>query len=298
MNIVITGARGFIGHSLHKYLLQKGYEVIGLGRLDDSGIYGRFEIETNHILNEGKSLSDYCINSEVIVHLAAQKIDNIDAPLADYLSSNITLTEDVCRAANPNCLKKLIFSSSRLVYSDNIGTNLQEDYHINPSNTYGLSKKIAEDIVNFYSIKNQWTGISLRLGQVYDSDLNQSGAVSRFILQAINKGYVTVFGEGVAVRDFVYLQDVLLAFESAIVGDVPSGAYNIGSGCGYSVKEIALTVSEVFLDSDSSVRYIPVDSEDKSRYVMDCNKALQYLKWQPKWKLEQTIKHIYNRYNT
>jgi UDP-glucose 4-epimerase len=292
MKIVITGVRGFIGSSLAKYLTRKGHEIIGLGRLPKDNGYGRLDIEGGQFVSNSPSFSDHLAGADAVVHLAAKQVDNLSEPLLDYIPSNIVLTEEICRSADPDRLKKVVFASSRLVYPGQTSNDVMETFQGNPDTTYGLSKKIGEEIIDFYAKKSKWTGISLRLGQVYGPDPRNRGVVSKFIRQALDHGQVTVFGQGVAVRDFIYFKDVIFAFESAILGDAPSGAYNIGSECGYSIKELAMAVSEVFIDRENSTHYKPVENEDLSRYVMDCSKALRYLKWKPQWSLKKAFQDM------
>jgi len=292
MKIVITGVRGFIGSHLARYLHHKGHDIVGLGRDYRGSGFVRLDIDTHEVINEQKSLDDYMSGAEAVIHLAARQLDHPDTPLVEYLPSNIVLTEQVCRSSDPATLKKLVFASTRLVYPGDSSDNVPESCPADPDTLYGLSKKMGEQITGFYARSKKWTGISLRLGQVFGAEPDGRGAIARFIQQARNNSMLTVYGEGVAVRDFIYIKDVLTAFENALISNVPSGAYNIGSGCGYSIKELATSVSEVFLGGEDTIQHITASKEDLSRYVMDCSKAMKFLKWKPQWSLQAALQDI------
>ncbi len=292
--IVITGARGFIGRYLTRRLASKGYDVLGLGRIPQSDKLGMVDLSNNSIRDDGLTLREYLCKAQVVIHLAAKQVDDPKAPVSDYFSSHLVATEQICRALDVEHAEKVIFASSRLVYSGSIQGDISESAPCFPDTTYGLCKKFAEDLLNYYAAKGSWNSISLRLGQVYGPDPRMRGAISRFMKQAMETGRITVFGQGMAIRDFIYLEDVLDAFEKAVEVNAPTGAYNIGSCSGFSILDLAKAVKDQFTDPPAVIIHQHVENEDQSRYVMNCRQAGTYLGWRPNWSLAQAIHELYS----
>ncbi|QLA14919.1 NAD-dependent epimerase/dehydratase family protein [Desulfolutivibrio sulfoxidireducens] len=293
MKIVITGARGFIGMHLARRLTKSGHAVIGLTRCDKEDTYRAIDIQTgNGIDSTQASLARHISGSDAVVHLAARQVASLSEPLQAYIPSNIVLTEDIARIVSESGVPRLVFASSRLVYPGWCPDVCTETCPHEPDTMYGLSKRVGEDLLRIYARKYNWTSVSLRLGQIFGPDPKKRGVVFRFIEQARTAGKVTVFGQGLAVRDFIYLEDVLSAFEAALVSEAASGAYNIGSSRGYSVCELATAVSTAFLDGKVNVEHKHVENEDQTRYVMDCHKALRDMNWQPQWTLTEALRDM------
>lgn len=289
MRVLITGASGFIGSHLAFYLLGKKYQVKTLNRKPRGTGFKCVDLKTGTAVESSSdNLTEYFQGADAVVHLAAKQVDNLGDPLHTYIQPNVVLTEKLVLSAIKAGVKRMVFASTRLLYPVSCQKPFVESCPHEPDTMYGMSKKIGENIIDFYTKKNNATGISLRLGQIFGPN-NYKGIVGNFIQQATNDGKLNVFGKGTAIRDFVYIKDVASAFDSAIQSDAPSGVYNIGSSRGYSIKEIAIAVSEVFLDGEQSIQYSAVENEDQTRYVMDCAKAFKYLGWQPKWSLKEAL---------
>lgn len=290
MKVIITGATGFIGSNLAASLIKKNLQVFSLGRNSGGEGYQGIDMQTgNAAVLSSVDLPDYFKGIDAVVHLAAKQVDSLSEPLQAYIPSNVVLTENVTLNALTAGVKRMVFASTRLVYPAYCQETFAEDCPYEPDTMYGLSKKIGESIIDHYTRKHKTTGISLRLAQVFGPGDKHRGAVGRFIQQAADDGKLTVFGQGSAFRDFIYIKDVVSAFETAILSDVPSGVYNIGSHQGYSIKDIASAVCEAYLDGNESIKYTPVQNEDQTRYVMDCTKARKHLKWQPGWSLKEAL---------
>ncbi len=295
MKIAITGALGFVGRSLTEFLTSKGFEVIALGRGSSHSIFAQYNPQTNEILKEELPLETHFKGVDAVIHLAAKQVESMNAPLSDYIASNIELTEQVCRSTDPSAIKRIVFASSRLVYPGTLTYDAEESFTGAPDNTYGLSKRMGEDIIQFYSGQKKFSAISLRFGQIFGKHSSQRGAIGRFIQQAEQKGCISVFGQGIAVRDFIYIKDVLSAFEAALSDNAPSGIYNIGSGCGQTIHDLASTICETVLGRPDRVKMIAVENEDQSRYVMDCSKARKSLNWEPRWSLKRALDDFYRK---
>lgn len=134
-------------------------------------------------------------------------------------------------------LKQFIFASSCAVYGEKIPP-LKESDEINPINLYGLSKLLIENSIIYYSKRYGFKYTILRYSNVYGSrqrgDL-ESGVISIFINQILNKKPLTIFGDGETTRDFIFISDVVRV---NILSIDKEGIFNIGTGKETTINEL------------------------------------------------------------
>lgn len=305
MKIAVTGASGFIGTHVVKHILASGYEVVALGRKPEMDTLQAFDPNTGLFYEDSLcSLCQLLTGVDVIFHLAARSsLDrSVNAKmgrggvssLTDYLGANVTLTESLLKAAVATGVRKFVFASSRMVYPSWLKGPKNEDMTHRPDSPYGLSKKIAEDLVQMYSDDKQLIGISLRLGQVMGEGDNGRGILPHFIKSARAGISPTVYGEGRSKRDFVDVRDVVRAFLLSAEKSIESQVFNISGGRGYSIKELAELVSvEASLDI-GKIQYISIDNEDLSDFTLNCSRASGLLNWTPDWTMEKVVNERVN----
>ncbi|MDJ0663491.1 MAG: NAD-dependent epimerase/dehydratase family protein [Acidimicrobiia bacterium] len=287
MKVAVTGASGFIGSHLTAHLRSHGHTVVGLGRAAD-GITMAPMGATNETAI-GADLRDLLHGVDAVVHLAARQQDSPTTPLADYLQPNVLLTEALLRAARDAGVLRFVAASSRLVYPSRINSPATEDQAGDPDGFYGLSKVIAENLVRLHTTDGTLSGLALRIGQVYGRGDQGRGVLPRFVDDARNGRPPTVAGEGKAVRDFVYVDDVVTAFRLALETDTTAPAINIGGG-GHSIRELAIAATQAVGMDEAAIQYTPVADEDTSHYSLNCELASEQLGWSPAGSLVDSIK--------
>ncbi|MEA3511437.1 MAG: NAD-dependent epimerase/dehydratase family protein [Actinomycetota bacterium] len=291
MKVAITGASGFIGSHLAAHLESEGHEVLALERTADGETLVP-TVSQDLAARHGRGnlrLQDHLEGVEGIAHLAARQQDNPATPLAAYLPSNVLLTETLLRAASEAGVGRFVLASSRMVYPSWIHEPISEDCPDSPDSFYGLSKRIAEDLVTIYSTKTALSGVSLRIGQVFGAGDKGRGVLPGFI-ETVRRGEPpSVAGTGAAVRDFVDVRDVVSAIELALERSASVPAMNIGGGRGYSIRELAIAAATAGGMDESAIRYTPVEHEDRSHYSLDCTLAGTQLGWAPARSLLESI---------
>jgi len=286
----ITGASGYLGRAVAAHLQEHGHDLLLLGRVGETGQLARLDPDTLHALpDSAMPLDEHLQAVDNVIHLAARLQERQGMQVADFLADNVALTERVARAAISAGVRRMVFASSRLVYASVSGAPCRESQPGLPDTPYGISKRFAEDVLEYCARDTGMTVISLRIGQVLGMGQRGTPVAVRFIEQARAGEPVAMHGQGRAVRDFVYIRDVVRAFACALDPDVPEGAYNIGGGQGLSIAEMAATVAGVILGDRSRVCHLPTAQDDNSSYRMDCSKAAELLGWQPKWTFEQAV---------
>lgn len=324
--VLVTGVTGFIGSHCAVELLQQGYDVVGIDNYDNSydvnaqifTLSERTETEpgTYHFIKV--NLMDrnaiYEVfrehNVDVVMHLAGKKAvaESITNPLM-YYQTNILTSCNVFAAALRYNVDKIIFSSSATVYGVPQYLPLNEDHPTgqNITNPYGKTKHIIEEMLrDLVACNDTLSVVVLRY-------FNPCGAHPSHILGEAAKGNpnnlfpiiaqyvrqwkpVGVFGtdfatrDGTAVRDYIHIDDLAKGHVDAVRyacstyhGFFP---FNLGTGEGYSVREI--------LETYAVVNGIKVSSEDRGRrqgdvdeLVCDANRARSELGWEPQKTLKE-----------
>ena len=285
MRIAVTGASGFIGGHLIPHLEAAGHQAVPLRR-DTAGSFAPSDAKLAPTTTD---LADHMRGVDAVIHLAVRQQDSPDTPLADYLPSNVALTEHLLQAVVAANVSRFVLASSRLVYPSWINVPATEDCPHPPDTFYGLSKRIGELLVAAYSARHGIRGSALRVAQVFGPGDKGRGVLPRFI-ETARKGHgLVIAGQGVAVRDFVYVQDVVRAFRLAVESTGSPPVINIGGGRGYSINELATAVADAAGMDLSSIVHLPVAEEDTSHYSLDCDLARVALDWSPAQSLQDVV---------
>ena len=189
-------------------------------------------------------------------------------------------------------------SSGGTVYGAPRIVPVPETHPTQPLCSYGIHKLAIEQYLHLYHVLHGLAYCVLRLanpfGERQRSDASQ-GAVAVFLDLALRGEEVTVWGDGSAVRDYIYVGDVARAFCLAAAHDSPAAVFNIGSGQGHSVNELLAEIGEL-LGQRVSRRYVQGRAFDVPVNVLDTTLAAQTLGWTPQASfragLERTLESL------
>ena len=276
VSVLVTGARGFIGQHLVADFRRNGISV----REWDS------DIQEISILRE---------SFHVVVHLAGitdQEMFQSD-PAESYLVNVVgTLAVlEYCRHTGASC----VLSSTCGVYknADKVSP-LSESSAIAPSGPYATSKLLAEQVAAFYAYKYSLSVTVLRLFNVYGSGQRKNFLIPE-VLGWLLGGKKLEFRTPQSVRDFIYINDVIAAFRLASERCTTGfRIYNIGSGVGITVKEVAVMAEKIFeatgikLQHEGALNQIQEVEPDVC--IADISRAVSELKWEPRYTFEEGLR--------
>lgn len=305
MKVLVTGGAGYIGCHTVKLLLQRGYEPIIIDNLSTGhrellpgGILIQADLREKTRIEE--VIRQYRI--EAVIHLAAliQVGESYENPWL-YYSHNLITTLNLLEAMLKNEVKKLVFSSSAAVYGQPQFFPITEDHPLNPTNPYGQTKAFIEKILEDLGRAHHLSYVSLRYFNAAGADLDgqcgelhnpETHLIPNILLHLLKKKpYFELYGDdfptadGTAIRDYIHVLDIaeahVLALEFMKKGEVQE-VFNLGTGRGYSVKEIISLCEEI---TGRKVKLIvkPRRAGDVPVLMASKEKAKEKLHWEPRY---------------
>jgi len=186
-------------------------------------------------------------------------------------------------------IQKVIFASSGgAIYSGAEVLPTTEDYRAHPVSLYGLANLLLEKVLDEYYRANALRFITLRFSNVYGPRQWKNGVIPSFVEQILRDEPPLIHGDGSQTRDFVYIDDVVKALLIAAETE-KTGIFNIGSGHETSLNTLVHEIAGM-LHKKIMPQYCSGETEKTKRSVLDCTKAQEELKWEPKVSLGEGLK--------
>ncbi len=252
MRILITGAAGFIGSNLVERLLRDGHHVIGLDNLSSGKLEflnkslknSKFEFYRVDLIKD--DISEYFHNVDEVWHLAA------NAEVRKYnmhiFMEQVEMTRRVLNAMEKTDVKKIIFTSSSVVYGEALtdGKPTKEEHPFLPISLYAASKIASEALIEAWSALNNTKAWVFRLANVVGPRATH-GVIFDFVKKLKeNPKELEILGNGNQRKSYIYVDDCI---DAMLIGRNKSNMnvniFNIGSEDWITVKEIAEIVSKV-----------------------------------------------------
>jgi UDP-glucose 4-epimerase len=227
----------------------------------------------------------------VVYHLAAQsKVSRSMEDPAGDADVNVLGTINVAEACRAAGARKLVAASSAAVYGNPKKLPVTERTAQNPESPYGVSKMVMEDYLRLYRSLHGLSYVLITPANVYGprQDPGLEGGVVAIFAGAMLEGRrPTIFGDGSATRDFVYVEDLVDAFVRA--GDAGDGVrLNVGSGTETTVAELYEALASI-TGFPTRPEFAAPRRGDIARSVLAIDKARQVLGWEPWTSLEQGL---------
>lgn len=293
--VLVTGGAGFVGSHIVDGLLAKGHEVLVVDDLSSgsrSNLPSDAEFVDLDVADDGFVGVVKSFSPDVISHLAAQA--SVPVSMSDpELDARVNILGglNVVRAAmEADCEQVVYVNTGGALYGEPEYLPCDEDHPIRPISAYGLSKWTSE--CYFRTMLPDSISLKvLRPANIYgprQDPHGESGVIAIFIRKMLHGDQVTINGDGEHTRDYVYVGDVVEAYEAAMNHD-ESFVANIGTGKGTSVNDIFRHLRTVTGYSEPAV-YGPPRPGDVRHIALDASRAKRVLGWEPKVGLIEGLK--------
>lgn len=304
-SVLVVGGAGYIGSVVSYCLAAAGYDVIILDSL-------RYKQSTTHLkwarvvvgdCGDAAQLDDLFTTYRIaaVVHCAAliDVGESVRNP-ASFYATNVTASHTLLEAMRRHGVRDLIFSSSCAVYGMPARVPISEEEPFAPISPYGRTKVVMEYMMREYATAYGLRYVSLRYfnaaGALPEAGLGEFHQPEHHLIPLVLRALYhdkqfSLFGtdydtpDGTAIRDFVHVHDIanahLLALHHVQNKGV-SEVFNLGTGRGYSIKEVIAAAEEA---TGKTVRVVPSERRagDPARLVADATKAHDMLGWQPEY---------------
>lgn len=190
-----------------------------------------------------------------------------------------------------HCVKKIIFASSSFVYGDCSADKFNEEIKTSkPISLYAASKLSCEQIIYTYTKLYEITAVCLRFFTVNGPKQRPDLMIRTFIEQIKQNQPISVYGDGTAIRDFTYIDDIVEGICASIDYDkTPYEIINLGGSSPKTLNEVILIIEEI-LGKKAKINNLPVHPGDVIRTASDIRKAKELLGYKPKTNLKEGIK--------
>jgi UDP-glucose 4-epimerase len=312
MNILVTGGAGYIGSETVALLAASGHRVTVLDSLE----YGHAESLVKGVrLFEGRiddrELLDRILSEQQfdgVIHFAAyiQVGESVKEP-SKYFANNVAGSLVLFDALVRHGVKRVVFSSTAAVYGNPVRVPIEEQDAKQPTNPYGASKLMMEQMLHWMDASYGLKSVCLRYfnasGAALDGSRGESHQPETHLIPLVlaaaagNRDSITLFGQdyqtpdGTCVRDYIHVADLASAHLKALeylVGGGGTAQFNVGTGHGYSNQELVAMAKKV-TGVEFAVEYGDRRPGDPDQLIASNDKIRAALGWEPQHSDLETI---------
>ncbi|OHO65580.1 UDP-glucose 4-epimerase GalE [Corynebacterium sp. HMSC036D03] len=299
MKLLVTGGAGYVGSVCAAVLLEAGHEVT---IIDNFTTGNREAVPANARLVEGDvaDVADEVLSEggfDGVVHFAARSLvgESVEIP-ADYWEHNVVTSLKLLNAMRAHGVNNLVFSSTAATYGEPQQVPITEDMPTQPTNPYGASKLSIDYIITSFAKAYGLGATSLRYFNVAGAYglIGENREVETHLIPLVlqvalgHRDKIFMFGDdypttdGTAVRDYIHIRDLAEAHLLALESNKPGThrIYNLGSGDGYSVKQVIEMCREV-TGHEIPAEVAPRRAGDPATLVASSEKIKAELGWNP-----------------
>jgi UDP-glucuronate 4-epimerase len=300
MNILVTGAAGFIGSNLSLKLLDDSHNVVGVDNFNNYYDNALKKQRIRNLINNKSFICheiDLCDqeairnlftnnNFDVVINLAAQagvrySIDNPNA----YTDSNLVGFMNILEAVRNHNISHLIYASSSSVYGNSPDVPYKESQIVNkPISLYAATKISNELLASSYSHLYNFSTTGLRFFTVYGPWGRPDMAYYMFSKNIVNDIPINVFARGLLKRDFTYIDDIIDGINLILnkkISTHRSEIFNLGNSKPVVISDF-INILEEHLQKNAIINYLPMQPGDVEQTFADLTKVKNYINYSPK----------------
>jgi len=312
MNILVSGAAGFIGSHVSEYFIGLGHHVVGIDNFDDfypldfkklnlQNLLKNARFKFYHVdIRDRKSLDNIFSSQkiDVVIHLAAKAgVRPSIESISEYYDVNVNGTVTLLESMKEYEVKKLLFASSSSIYGNNVKIPFAESDRVdNPISPYASTKKSGELLCHVYSHLYKFDITCLRFFTVFGPRQRPDLAIHKFT-RLIDKGDpIPFYGDGTTSRDYTFIDDIVNGIGCSINHLGGYRIYNLGESTVINLKTL-VRVIENQIGKKAILNQLPMQQGDVTATYADISKAKKELGYDPKYDFETGIKEFVKWYD-
>lgn len=303
MKVLITGGAGFIGSNFVKFMLKehKDYKIINLDKLTYAGnLENLRDIEDNpnytfirgDITDESLVDEIFSMGLDYVANFAAES--HVDRSIEDpqiFLKTNVLGTGVLLRAAKNHGVRKFLQVSTDEVYGSLGSTGyFTEESPLQPNSPYSASKASADLLVRAYYKTFQLPVNITRCSNNYGAYQFPEKLIPLMIINALHDRELPVYGDGLNVRDWLYVEDHCRALDMVLHKGKVGEVYNIGGNNERTNLEIVKLILKELGKPESLITFVKDRPGHDRRYAIDASKIKRELGWEPQVNFEEGMK--------
>ena len=304
--MLITGGAGFIGSNFIRYILNKypEYSIINLDKLTYCGnLENLKDVENNPNYKfikgdicDSDVVNDIVKDSEIIINFAAQThVDRSIIDASEFIRTNVHGTHVLLEAAKKYNISKFIHISTDEVYGSRENGSFKEDDALQPNSPYSASKAAADHLVLSYFVTYKLPVIIIRSSNNFGPYQYPEKVIPLFITNALENNKLPLYGDGLNVRDWLYVLDNCQAIGLILHKGEIGKIYNVGAGNEKTNLELTKHILDTMGKPESLIEYVKDRPGHDRRYSMDFSR-IRNLGWHPQYQFQQALKETIRWY--
>lgn len=306
MKLLITGGAGFIGSNFVRYILDK-YPDCNITNLDKLTYAGNLEnlsgIEKNknYRFVQGDICDEQLVqklikDADAVINFAAEThVDRSIKGSAEFTRTNIEGTRVLLDAAKNCRIKKFIQISTDEVYGSILNGSFKETDALNPNSPYSASKAAADLLARSYFATHNMPVIITRTCNNFGPYQYPEKIMPLFITNLLEGKKVPLYGDGMNVREWIYVKDNCGAIDLVMQKGEAGEIYNIGSDDEKTNLELTDILLKELGKTESFIEYVKDRKGHDRRYSLDCSKIIN-IGWKPEYNFEKSVKETIKWY--
>lgn len=298
LNVLVTGADGFIPSYVCDRLVELGANVTALVRRNSSNVLKSIPHLVGKVNIRWGDMTDLSLlitetkNTDIIYHLGAQSHVqySLHNPLETF-QNNITGTINVLEAGRINDVKRIVHAGSAEVYGKPDTIPINEDHKLAPRSPYAASKVAADRLMFSYYCTYGLPVVTSRFFGIFGPRQSIEKAIPKFILKIKNNEAPVVYGDGTQSRDYMYVTDAADAYARlGIVENVEGDVINIGTGIETKIIDLVNLIIKIMGSNIEPIHTEKLHPGEAGRLVSNPDKCMKILNWKPTINLEDGMK--------
>jgi len=294
MRLFITGGAGFIGSNFIRHLLSTypDYKLVNFDKLSYAGNLDNLrdvEASSNYAFIRGDicdrdAVEQAIAGADVVLNFAAEShVDRSIENAADFIQTNVFGTQTLLDAARKAGVSRFVqISTDEVMGSCPEGGYFTEASPMQPNSPYAASKAAAEHLVRAANVTFGLDVVTTRASNNYGPYQFPEKLIPLMITNAIEDKPLPVYGDGLNVRDWLYVEDCCRAIDAVLHSGQSGEVYNIGSRAEKANLEIVYTLLDLLGKSHTLIKFVTDRPGHDRRYATDPAKIESELGWRPK----------------